>query len=317
MKFKAAQIVSVMILGCMSTTLAAEPIDVAGEVFELGNHAFPVKVETIGYQVTANSITDSDTYLEGADLTGWRYAMTRETQLKFYFQAPIEDQAGDDIYFGQGRMQETSPPSGDRHALEFSFDGETWHYLGHADFTKASDYWYRPRTTLNWYYQLYRSSINLSDYAITGPVTELYVRGVEYLNLVLVGNLNTGTEIDDFPPFSLVFPEAVSFTKNGKKHYNKWYKATIFAHDAADIKVNVLKRRINNSSWRKVDSSSNLTNTIGGTYGGHYRLAYNYAAQAPGDILRFRNIVEDKNGKRTVVRTKARVKRNGGLRFFN
>jgi len=299
-----------------SSVAQAEPVTVAGDLFELGMHAFPTKVELEGWEVTASSIADSYTYLEGPDLTGWRYAMNLDNQVKLIFQQPIEDLTGDDLYFGQGRMAEYDPPTGNRHALEFSFDGSTWHRLYHDDFTLASAYWYRNRAT-GWYYQLHKSTIDLGFYGITTPVTELYVRGVEYLNLVVVGNRNTGVEEDLYKPLVRLFGAAGSYIKGGKTRYTGWYTAKVFAHDAGGIKKTVLLQRVKGESgWNRVDMDDNLSNTIGGYFGGYYRLAFDYSGYPAGTVLHFANVAIDNNRQRTVIRRRAKVRRNGGLNFL-
>lgn len=308
-----------LLAGCLAATaLGADPIVVAGDVFALGKHAFPVKVEMVGVEITADSISDSNTDLEGADLNGWHYGMSQSTQVKLIFQAPIVDQAGDDLYFGEGRMMETLPVSGNRHALEFSFDGITWHRRNHDDFTRASTYWYLPRTTVNGYYQLYKSTIDLADYGITEPVTEVFVRGVEYLNFVLAGNLNSGVEVDLYKPLVTLFGQAGSYAQNNQTHYTGWYMATIFAHDAAGVQKTVLWQRVKGDpTWTRVDVDKSVSGTIGGTFGGHYRLAFDYSGYSVGTRLDFKNVIIDKSGKSQVIVKKTRVLANGNLKFLN
>ncbi|MFC1665538.1 hypothetical protein ACFL17_07925 [Pseudomonadota bacterium] len=296
----------------------AEPLDVATDTFELGNHAFPVKVVRVGQEITSGSIANSYTFLEGADLTGWYYGLNNTVTFKLIFQHPIEDFGGDDLYIGQGRMAEYDPPIDPRHALEFSLDGETWHYLSPDDFEMASTYWYLPRTTVNWYYQLHKSTIDFALYGVTAPVTEVYIRGVEFANLVVVGNMNQGEEFDDYKPIVDIYPQAASFIRNEKVHYIGWYRATIFAHDASGIKKTILFQRVKGESvWNRVDEDNNLSNTIGGTFGGSYSVAFDYSSYPKGTILQFKHITVDRAGLRTKIIKRVRVKANGSLKFIN
>ncbi|MDD2943304.1 MAG: hypothetical protein PHC51_10105 [bacterium] len=308
-----------VVMSCLAaTTVCAQPIDINGEIFELGNHAFPVKAEQLNIPVTEVSIADSYTYLEGADLSGWLHNMTSQTPVKLTFQAPIEDQPGDDIYFGQGRMLEYSPPSGDRHALEYSFDGNTWYYLGHSDFTMSSSYWYNARDSWNWYFQIFRSSIDLENHNITTPITEIYVRGVDTLNLVVVGNMNQGTEIDTYKPLVTLYPESISYIQNNKTKYIGSYFAKIFAHDASSIKrVTLFQKVQGETTWTNVESTNNLINNIGGTFGGYYRVTFDYSSYPAGTVLFFRHVIKDFANQSTVIIKKARVKANKSLVFLN